>query len=170
MRVRFTLLAVAAVLVGGCGSGSKLPQQLPGRAEQLLTQMDVNRYPRGSPQRALLSWWRAMQFADQSNYVDSYVLPVRRLLQADPRMPQVLAALSGQLRTVRPLVRGAELRANRATIYTKVAYRTPVGSQRYVTSLVPKAFTLVLRQGRWRLVDDGFVQSSLPPLLRRKRS
>ncbi|MEN3340789.1 MAG: hypothetical protein V7644_193 [Actinomycetota bacterium] len=171
VRLRRCTLAVVPLLVlaaGGCGNGTQKPQALPGAAQQPLTRTDVDRYPAGTPQRALLHWWRDAQYVNLAGYLDDFQPAFRRVLRQDRKTLRGLAWFAGSIRPARPTIQNIEVRGNTATIYTRVAYRTPVGLSRFVTSTAPQAFVLVRRRGRWLLHDDNFVQSTLPPQLQRR--
>jgi hypothetical protein len=168
IAIAIACAALAVAAASGCGGGGSAPPgSAQGAAQQLLGQKDVARYPTGSPARTLFEWWRSAQFADPSGYRDSFVPAVRTELVADKHALDALGYFSGAIRDARPRVLGVVARNDRATIYAMVEYHQPVGTKRYITSTVPRAFTLRRMSGRWLLDNDAFVQSTLPGSLRR---
>ena len=152
-----------------CGGGGKAsPTDLLGASEQLLSEADVNRYPRGSPSHALLAWWRTTQFANLPAYLDSFDEVMQQVLGASPKTAEAVAYFAGAIRTARPAIIDVDSTGSRATVYTKIVYRQPVGTTTFITTTVPRAFNFVHEGGEWRLVDDVFVHLSLPVLLRRE--
>jgi len=164
-------VAVAfAAVAAGCGdgeNGNAAPQSLPGAADQILTQSDVDRYPAASPQHALLQWWRDVQYANLTGYFDAFDPSIRQKLQQDSKARAALEYVSGSVRTARPAIASVRRRGPTATVYTAIKYRTPIGTRRFVTTSRPQAFVLVQRGGDWLLQNDSFVQSVLPVRLRR---
>jgi hypothetical protein len=158
-----------AVLPSGCGGGGNAAPASPvDAAQQLLGPRDVARYLAGTPERALLDWWRSAQFADFSGYRSSFVPEVRAELDADGRAADALSYFSGSIRSARPRVLSVRASGGSATIYVLIVYHQPVGTRRFITSTVPRAFTLRRLAGRWLLADDVFVQTTLPVFLRRR--
>ena|SRR5215210_4566711 len=162
---------LAALLVLGtaaCGDGGKAaPRGLPGAAEQLLTQSDVDRYPRPTPQHAVLQWWRDAQYSNVTGFVNAFQPSVRAKLRADSKTAAALEYFSSSIRTARPAIANVGIDDATATVYTEVKYRTPIGTSRYVTTSRPQAFVLVRRAARWLLQNDSFFQTGLPVRLRR---
>jgi hypothetical protein len=152
---------VALVLAStGCGGGGEAaPASSPGPSEQLLSRKDVGKYKGGTPERALLVWWRAIQYGDFSAYLSGFTKDVRIALRASARAKRDLNYLSGALRVARPKIVGVEAGAGGVTVYTNISYRQPVGSSTYTTSTQPRAFSMVFQRGAWRLTDDSFVRS-----------
>jgi hypothetical protein len=162
------LAALAVSLLSACGINDRTaPATLPGAAEQLLTQAEVDRYPVGSPAHAVLAWWRNAQFANLTGFRDAYSRPLRARLETSPLTAQSLAFFSGTIRDARPRIQEVTVSDATAVVTTLIEYREPVGTTRYITSTLPRAFTLIREDGKWRLTDDLFVQTSVPPAFRR---
>jgi len=179
----FVLVALA--LLPSCGGAGKSPRRsVPGAAEQLLTPADVNRYPEGSPERALLAWWRAAQYDNLTRYLESFDAPMRAVLRRSPKAELALSYFSNAIRTARPKIldvdhapitgeQGPAGRRNsgeRVTVYTKIEFRRPVGVANFVVTDIPRAFEMINHSGRWLLLDDGFVQQTVIDAFRRKAS
>src|SRR5205085_10856621 len=128
---------------------------------------DVTRYPAGSPERALLQWWRDAQHANIDGYVNGFAVPAKRKIRQDRHLAAAVNYFAGSIRAARPRIEDVERSGSHATVYADIAYRTPVGATRYVTTTRPQAFVLVRQHGAWHLQDDYFVQLALPPSLQR---
>jgi hypothetical protein len=134
----------------------------------LLTPQDIDRYPAGSPQHALLSWWRSAQFIDYQGYLQSFASGFRQTLRSDPKTRRALLVLGGFLTASTVKFLDVEQDGPDAvTLYTEVRYqaRNPDGT--VATSTLPRAFRMIRQGGAWRLQDDSFVQQTLPASLRR---
>jgi hypothetical protein len=166
-RVRRALALPVAGLIAaasGCGGGGLAkPAALPGPSEQLLTQKDVDRYAKGTPARAFTLWWRNAQYANQTAFVQSFAAPLRQKFEAAPeRTQQALSSFSGAIRTSRPVIENVTRGGGKATVYVLINKRHPVGATRFITTTLPRAFTMLLEDGMWRLRDDLLVQENIP--------
>lgn len=152
-------VAVAAILIAaGCGGGGDPPP--PGTAsaaEYLVSAAEVDRQPADSPEEALMSWWRAIQYNDFDGYVSLLAAPLQSRRRASDAARRDLALASGELVRSQPKIDDAEETDGEATIYTRIETRQPVGATRFTTSSSPQAFTLVRQGGKWRLADDFYV-------------
>lgn len=159
---------VAASLVSGCGAAGAEPRGTErGTAEQLLDDKAIERYAEPSPQRALLAWWRAAQFASPTDFLDAFTVQARERIERDRRFDRALLYFSGSIRTVRPRIVGVDKKGTRATVYVLIEYRQPVGTRRFVATTVPRSFLMTMQHRQWRLTGDDFVQESLPDSLQR---
>jgi hypothetical protein len=162
-------LVILALPAAGCGGGGSAPAaQLPGPALQILSRSDVAKYAAGTPQRALLQWWRDVQYSNLTGYLNAFQPSVRQGLAASANTGAGLRWFSGAVQTVRPSIVDTEQHGSRVVIYTNLDTRTPVGARHYVTSTRAQAFAFVKKAGVWKLADDSFVQSSLPANLQTK--
>jgi hypothetical protein len=162
-------LGVLALPAAGCGGGGSAPAaQLPGPAQQILSRSDVTKYSAGTPQRALLQWWRDIQYSNLTGYMNGFQPRVRRVLARDANTAPGLRWFSGAVQTVRPSIVDTEQHGSRVVIYTNLDTRTAVGARHFVTSTRAQAFSLVKKAGAWKLADDSFVQSTLPANLQTK--
>jgi hypothetical protein len=168
----FRALAAVAIAGGllvsaGCGSGSAAPNTFPGAAEQLISPDEVDQHPPGSPARAFLLWWRDAQYANVEGFESGFVRALRTKLRASAKSGDALNYFAGAIRTALPTVRDVSRNGTNATVYTIIHVRQPIGTTKYTTSTIPRAFPMKLEQGQWRLRDDFYVQSTLPKSLRR---
>lgn len=162
---------LAATLASACGAAGAEPRGTArGKAEQLLDDRAIERYAEPSPQRALLAWWRAAQFASRIDYLDAFTVQARERIERDLRLDEALVYFSGSIRTVRPRIVGVDKKGSNATVYALIEYRQPVGTRRFVATTVPRSFSMAMQYREWRLTGDEFVQESLPDSLRRKRA
>jgi hypothetical protein len=146
------LLAVALAVVG-CGSLGALP----GRVEQphVLTTQEVDRYPRDSPARALLEWWRALQFdspALASRYYEPRVGVTPKQLERYLKLGPALLKLHAALRVVQVQTQG---RHSTVLIWLTQTLRHPNGRKDVVRT--PVSFDLEKQNGRWLLADNRYM-------------
>jgi hypothetical protein len=147
--------------------GTAVPPSRAGSPELLVTEAEIGRYGPGGPARALMAWWRAAQLGDRRGYLARLSPPVRRSVARDPNTPRALAFLARALRFARPTELRVERSGTAATVFARVRIHQGTGQGKFTTTDVPRAFELVSRNGRWLLRDDFYVQSTLPPSLRR---
>jgi hypothetical protein len=161
-------LTAAGAVAAGCGGGkASPPQSLTGKAEQLVTRAEINRYATGTPEHAFLQWWRDVQYSNLTAFVAGFQPTVRQELQGDSNLRDAFEWFAGSVRAARPAINDAQRSGAIVTLYTTIIYRRPIGITRYVTSTRPQAFVLVRRAGKWKLQSDAFVQATLPKALRR---
>jgi hypothetical protein len=152
LMVLVLTLATTAALTG-CGSLG----ELTGRVEQpqLLTKRDIERYPESSPARAVLEWWRALQFdnpAFATRYYAARVELTPKRLERKLAIGPDLLNLKARLRVVDVIKKGRT--ATVLVLLTKVM-RHPNG--RADKARVPQAFNLVHEGGNWRLSDNRYI-------------
>jgi hypothetical protein len=164
VRIAVGLLCLMVGLgTAGCGgNGQARPLKLPGPAIQLMTAADVAKYKPGTPERALLSWWRQTQYGNLSGFLNGFSGEVRAKLQSSPKLTDVLVRFSNTIQTARPQIESVTRGALLATVFTSVEFRQAVGARRYIATTTPQAFAMV-HEGEWRLVDDYFVLRFLLP-------
>ncbi len=153
--------AAAALALAGCGKGALISHQgLPANV-QLVSTTDIARYPAGSPQAALLTWWRDVQFDDVVGYL-TFLKPAvaTAQLKAGQAVP-FATLLSGHLQSARPQITGTNISGANAVLYTQITYRQPIGNTGYATNTAVQAFSLVNLQGGWKLADDYFIRHSI---------
>ena len=140
------LIASAAVIVavglGACGDSSDSGTTSAEGA--YVTAKSLNRYEPGTPQRTVLQWWKAVQFADPT-VAHGFYAPQRA-----PRLPELqhrLAIASNQFAGI-PDFHSMDVRGNRATVY--------FFSARPGSSAPPRAVSVnLVRTGKsWALADD----------------
>jgi hypothetical protein len=161
-----TLLAAAlcswgvATVVTACGAtNADLERKLDAgrdRTRQLLSSEDVQDQPAGSPQRALVEAWRALQFRDAEAVLARVTGPSVR---PRPGLDQRVVAFGAYAVDVRPKILDASLERRRASLRVQLARRQGVGSDGL--RIVRLTLTLPVRfiAGRWRVeVDDGLLR------------
>jgi hypothetical protein len=157
---------VAAFVTIGCGKGELAPKRgLPANTV-LVTQKDIVEYPANSPQRTLMSWWRAMQYADGRGYLARLATPVRRAREADRAYRVQLPLIARQVDDAFPHITQVVTEGDRATVYTELEFRQLVGADKYATTRVAQAFAMVREEGLWRVADDLFVEAGVQDQLR----
>ena len=157
---------VAAFVTIGCGKGELAPKRgLPANTV-LVTQTDIARYPANSPQRTLMSWWRAMQYTDGRGYLALLATPLRNARQADRVYRLQLPIIARQVDDAFPHITRVSIRGANATVYTELEFRQLVGADKYATTRVAQAFSMVRESGNWRIADDLFVEAGVQDQLR----
>jgi hypothetical protein len=150
-----------SAIVSACGSGKSVSFENP-YARQLVGPPDLAKYPATSPARALLAWWRDIQYNNLAGYLAGYDAPLKAVRSSTGLGQRELSLLSGQLQVQKPLVLyTVRTQAGSATIYALISIRAPLGTRDYRSAESPHAFTMVLEGGRWRLADDGFAGTFL---------
>lgn len=150
------LVPAGAGSLAGCG-GLAPSVGLPAN-DQLVTPATIAAQPAGSPQRALMAWWRDVQFVDQIGYLDGLAPQVagRELQQNVAGL--YLALLSSQLQPARLAIVSVQQHDKSATVYSNIVTRQAIGNERYVTTTRPQAFAMAQIGGQWRLLDDYFIR------------
>jgi len=161
------VLVAVALGATACGAGGSAAPETRGPAEQLLTQADVDRYSAGSPARTLLSWWRNAQFANLTAFLNGFEPELRERLVESGRAGDALIYFSGTIVNARPTILSVLRDGGNATVYTRIVYRQPVGTKRFIVYSVPRAFAMTRQRGGWLLRDDGYLQAALTKELRR---
>jgi hypothetical protein len=152
------LVCIASLLLTSCGGGGKQGMvEYPGASEQLVTEAEVDRQPSGSPEQTLWAWWRAAQYSDLTEYLDFFQSDVREHLKRTEKGRDDLWFFADAIRTAKPEVLETRVEGDRATVYTTVHYRQPVGLTRYISTTKPQTFTMVREDGWWVFADDFFV-------------
>lgn len=146
---RSQLVAAIAALAGvtGCASGH-LPPGDPDSARNLVTSADVAAQPPGSPQRAFVSWWRDVQYANLSGFAAA--LGTGRPPEGGP---QLLDTLSYVTLPARPTSMVARSSGSRADLRMIVTVRQPVGGGSVVDQPVALRVGMVRGKEGWRLVN-----------------
>jgi hypothetical protein len=154
-------LAVAA-LVAGCGSLGGLPGRVD--APHVVTAKEIDSYPKDSPVRTVLSWWRALQFSSPElarRYYAPDVRPTRAqmalFLKLGPNILNLRAAVD---------VQGVERHGDRATVLALLtrSLRHPNGRTDRIRT--PASFDLVEQQGEWLLADNQYLDGILDAVKR----
>jgi hypothetical protein len=136
-------VVVAALAFGAAACGSSDSAATTADADYV-TAKRVDRYPPGTPQRTVMEWWKAVQFANPSG-ANSYYAPHR-----SPGLPVLqhrLAIASNQFSGI-PVFDSAKVDGKRATVYFFWAHPG--------TSAPARAVSVnLMRTGKgWGLADD----------------
>jgi hypothetical protein len=167
MRRRLMFAGVmAAFVIIGCGKGElDAKRGLPANTV-LVTQSDIVKYPANSPQRTLMSWWRSMQYSDGRGYLARLATPLRNARQADRAYRVQLPLIARQVDDAFPHITQVSIEGDRATAFTQLEFRQLVGADKYATTRVAQAFSMVREDGLWRIADDLFVEAGVRDQLR----
>lgn len=136
-----------AVVAAGCGEGHDSPR---GHA-RMVPAGAVASLPPGSPQRAFIGWWRALQTGDRKGAAQ--LLPVAN----KSRLVANLPFLSLMSMLIRPRIVSVERTGGRAVVYTELVRTRRIGRNRVTDDVpLPQGFALRLYRGGWRLTDSFF--------------
>jgi hypothetical protein len=151
-------LSISAVAsLAGCGGGTVKPQSIPPN-ENLVTNDDIRAAAPDSPQRALLRWWRAVQYEDRLGYLQMLSPKLRRQRLKDGRARYDLLLARGAFIPAKPKVMSTDINGNRAKLYTRIYIRQVVGANRTYKTSVPQVFSFVRTNGSWQLADDLYIE------------
>ena len=130
-------------------------QQTYERSLQLVTDAQIKAVAADSPQRAVLRWWRALQFRD--------VKTVRRLFSSEalrvigPALPETtFLDLGPYLQPAYPQFDSADVRGDSAVVYMRVLRNQVVTPKIVRKTTEHLALPLVKENGEWRIDDPTF--------------
>lgn len=168
---RLVVLALAGgalLALGACGDGESAPKRGLPASTILVTQSDIVKYEPHSPQRAFMSWWRAMQYTDSRGYLAMLAEPIRKARREDRSYRVQLPIIARYVESAFPHFKSVVISDNRATVYVEIEFRRLVGADKYASTRVPQAFAMVRESRTWRIADDLFVEAGVDPELRRR--
>jgi hypothetical protein len=119
----------------------------------------VNAYAEGTPEHALLDWWRHAQYRDLQGVLHYFRAAVRETHAESNLSRRKLELVAQTLRYARPDILETERAGDEAVIWTRVRVRRRTGHDRYVPWSTPHAFAMVREKGEWRLADDFFFEA-----------
>lgn len=139
-------LLIGALAAPGCGGASSAS---PDRSSASVSAGPAATRA-GSPERAVTTWWRALQGGD--------VAAAARALPGEPSLRQGLPVLSALARFLKLEVVAVHRSGRHAVVYTLVVVSRRVGRRRLVKALaLPQGFPLVRDGTGWRLQDSFFL-------------
>lgn len=150
-------VAVVTLVVASAGCGD-----LGGRwegsqrvAADRLNARHLEQYARGSPERAVLEWYAALQRRDVAAASRFYSSRTPGTTPSELRLTLTAAAPAAARTALGPLSSESE-RGGGATVATDVRIRWEAPNGRAQEVRRPQAFSLVREGGRWRFVDTYF--------------
>jgi hypothetical protein len=168
--------AVVALTLGVVGCGSNEDGVDAGGGEntdqlQLMSARQVADAPAGSPQRAIFSWWRFLQYRNARDSLALFVPEARSGLTDIGYAALLFRDFGPWAERVRPLVRSVDRSGDHAVAYVTLVIKDPIGPELVRTSHDYVALSLDRRGGRWLISDPSFFaqQSSVLRDLRLKR-
>jgi hypothetical protein len=159
-----TPVLICIALVGSglaaCGSDDKTasnvdPSGRSGSVSNIVTPGEISAQPAGSPQRALLSWFAAVQFKDYEG-VSEFFAPeaLKRISPARLRRDVNLVAPA----LGHPLV--VESRPNGDKTVLRVLVQSFAAGTKGPTSNTPQTFVMVKDGNDWKLADPNYLTGS----------
>lgn len=151
------LLSLVLLATTGCAADSGAPTD--GEAAlQLLARADVEQTAPDSPQRAVLQWWRAMQFKD-GRALDLFTSDVAQRISSGFE-EELYRDFGPWLQYSHPRVLDVERKGMQATVYLRVDQNQVVSPK--ITKHSREYVALSLRRvgGRWRLSDPTFFEQN----------
>jgi hypothetical protein len=144
------LLLLALAGCGGFGDDDVTNRVV---VQGVVSSQQVDRQPAGSPQRAVLEWWRALQYRNPVEAARYYSadqhMTVKRMAKyikpADPALVQ------------RPKLVDAEISGNGAIVRLMLDQMTKNANGRVDHERKAQAFNLVHEHGEWKLSDNLYL-------------
>lgn len=160
---RPTIGALAVVLAlgpGGCSFGG---DEIAERVQEpmLVSRQAVERQAPGSPARALLEWWRTMQFDDAPAAAGLY----SERVEIDPKRLADELELAGAAFDARPGIVEVQEEGRRATVLALLERRTRNPNGRVDVLRRARAFHLVREDGAWKLADNRYLERAARTVL-----
>jgi hypothetical protein len=123
---------------------------------QLVTAAQIARQPAGSPQRALLEFWREMQYRNVPLAVD-YFDP--RLRVTERRLSDTISVVARhrKLGDTALAIREVDVRGKTATVRTVLTLESSPADGEFSYDELAQAFNMRRTDGRWRLADNNFL-------------
>jgi hypothetical protein len=145
------LLACAGSV--GCGGfgGDDVTQRVTEPA--LVSKKQVERQPAGSPQRALLMWWRALQY---KNAVEAVGYFSASLHMTPRRVSRYIQAADSSL-VNRPLLVDEDTVGDKAIVRVLMERITKNPNGRLDRERKAQGFNLVREGGSWKLADNLYL-------------
>lgn len=170
--MRTASIAVAALTLGlavvGCGD---LPTPDKGAdpsrpyrvvvSPQRIGPREIDRQPAGSPQRALLSWFGALQRGD-AHAAASMLDPALRVDVAKVRRQRRIARNFFRYVGIGQLLDTTRA-GDRATVFTTLARAWKAPNHRVNQYNQAQAFDLIRVNGRWLIADNYFLSLTAAP-------
>lgn len=164
---------VLVVVLGGCGSGgdSATGSSAAGFGPNVVTDGEIAGQPEGSPQRALLEWWQAFQFAD--------VQGVTALTSKETRQAIGDAELAKLVKARGPGLQGIEIlsaTATRSSAAVRAGLLTFTPSEpggpppATPTSASPATFPMISQGGQWLFAGTHYLEPMVEGLEQRQAS
>lgn len=163
MRAAAALAVVAtAATAAGCGGGASakplaeqsIASQVQALREQLVSQQHVQREPQGSVERAFLSYWRSVQFADVQRAMNAYEDGMREAV-GTTLLALALRNASEVYRTQKPRIEQVDVRGDTGVI------RYFASTQTSGTGIVPLSITWARTAGMWRIRHNAALDEEL---------
>ena len=157
LQLHLALLAVGFALAS-CGPGGERASELTTNrgALQLLSESDVVAQPPGSPQQAVIHWWRLLQYRNAKDSLEAFRSDVRPRLEDAGYDELLFRDLGPWIARTSPHIVSTETRGGRAVVYLKLRVRDPVGLELVRRSEEFVALALDRRGGTWYLADPTF--------------
>lgn len=148
------LLALLVLSAAGCASSdAELSEQMRAQRNQALspvTPADIGRYPAGSPERTVLTIWRALQFHDLET-ATSLLFPAPPAGLVPAVEGYLLGPAAELTATAKPRVTGVRREGDDAVTVLRVVRRVDEGNRVVARVGAPVELTLERRAGRWVL-------------------
>jgi hypothetical protein len=140
-------VVVSALVLSACGGSSDSEEGDSPSSMGYVSRTQVAQYKEGSPQRTILTWWMAVQFA---NAEGAHALYAPQDAPSVKTLVEELALASKQFSGI-PTFSSVEIHGDTATAYFFVS--------RPESSSTPRAasINMVKVDGKWLLADDGML-------------
>lgn len=157
LRSALVTLSVAAALAG-CGSkdpAAEVSAKIYRESLQLITPAEIQQQPPQTPFRALLEWWRLVQYRDASGASRYFTAEARR--SAGPRFASTVYNDFGPwLQHVRPTLSRTEATPPTITVFLGLNIREVLSPSVVRDRKEIIAIPMQRVKGKWRIADATF--------------
>jgi hypothetical protein len=150
-------VCVAMLAIASCGGENRTGELTTNtKALQLVRASDVNRQLAGSPERAVLRWWRLLQFRNASESLAAFTPGVRAQLRRSGFQDLLFQDFGPWIQRASPRIVGTELSGGRASVDLEITVNDPVGIDLVRRSRQFAGLTLDRVGGQWLVADSTF--------------
>jgi hypothetical protein len=154
---KLSVLLLATLALASCGGQDRSGELTTNtKALQIVSPADVGRQPVGSPQRAVLRWWRQMQFRNISQSLAAFTPGARAQLQRQGYGALLFEDFGPWAQRTRPRIVSAETPKGHADVELELTVTDPVGLDLVRRSKQYAGITLDRAGPRWLVSDPSF--------------
>jgi len=158
--IRAAVLALSVGVLAGCGAedpdeAAIERERTEERASDLVTAAEVRAAPAESPQEAVLTWWRALQFRDASTVRRMFTSEARDLIGAS-LSETVFLDLGPNLQQASPEILNVETVGESAVVYVRIRRNQIVSPKIIRQTAEYQGLALRRENGRWRIDDPTY--------------
>jgi hypothetical protein len=160
-RGAFAILIIAVAL-SGCGDSpdpaGPVSAKITRESLQLLTPAEVHAQAPKTPFRALLEWWRLVQYRDAAGALSYFGSTARRAVAASNAgyASSIYNDVGPWLQHVKPRLLRTETNGNETTLFLALEIKEVLSPSVVRTREEFVAIPMTRERGRWRIADATF--------------